>query len=138
MAHELAHYVLGHPNYDDAHQRERDANAKGVEIMVRLGTGGDEALRRMHAVLVGTYRFQARTGKWPSLGHNPCAEIRRRIRAAASAAHRAASEGASAPPPRLGRYSRIGVERTQSLATAHPPDAELNRAWRLPGVTSAA
>src|SRR5213592_3297356 len=80
MAHELAHYVLGHPNYDDAHQRERDANAKGVEIMVRLGTGGDEALRRMHAVLVGTYRFQARTGKWPSLGHNPCAEIRRRIR----------------------------------------------------------
>ena len=94
MAHELGHYVLGHPNYDDAHQRERDANAKGVEIMVRLGTGGDEALRRMHAVLVGTYRFQARTGKWPSLGHNPCAEIRRRIRAAASAAHRAASEGA--------------------------------------------
>src|SRR5439155_56168 len=91
MAHELGHYVLGHPNYDDAHQRERDANAKGVEIMVRLGTGGDEALRRMHAVLVGTYRFQARTGKWPSLGHNPCAEIRRRIRAAASAAHRAAS-----------------------------------------------
>ena len=93
MAHELGHYVLGHPNYDDAHQRERDANAKGVEIMVRLGTGGDEALRRMHAVLVGTYRFQARTGKWPSLGHNPCAGIRRRIRAAASAAHRAASEG---------------------------------------------
>ncbi len=117
MAHELGHYVLGHPNYDDAHQRERDANAKGVEIMVRLGTGGDEALRRMHAVLVGTYRFQARTGKWPSLGHNPCAEIRRRIRAAASAAHRAASEGASAPL----RGSVATVESASSARSRSQP-----------------
>src|SRR5205809_6114165 len=119
MAHELGHYVLGHPNYDDAHQRERDANAKGVEIMVRLGTGGDEALRRMHAVLVGTYRFQARTGKWPSLGHNPCAEIRRRIRAAASAAHRAASEGASAPRLRGSVAPVESASRARSRSQPH-------------------
>ena len=75
MAHDLGHYVLGHPNYDDAHQRERDANAKGVEIMVRLGMDEDEALRRMHALLVAIYRFQARTDRSPSPGHSPCAEI---------------------------------------------------------------
>ena len=63
-----------------ASQRECDANAKAVEIMVRLGMAEDEALRRMHAVLAGTHRFQVRTGRQPTGGHNPCEEIRDLLR----------------------------------------------------------
>jgi hypothetical protein len=75
LAHELAHYLLRHgPRagsldwYKDATypQWERDANAKAVEILIRLGVPPDKALRRMYLVLRRVT---------PGPVHNACDEI---------------------------------------------------------------
>jgi len=56
LAHELGHYLLGHKMrgwYSSATyaQYERDANAKGVEILTRLGVPPDKALRAMYLLI---------------------------------------------------------------------------------------
>ncbi|HYB43247.1 MAG TPA: hypothetical protein VEL75_15820 [Candidatus Methylomirabilis sp.] len=87
VAHELGHYVLGHDAplrgtsaaelERDYQQRELDANAKGVEILVRVaGMSEGRALRTMYEYLAGV---QADFDRHPSLnlrGHkSPCDEI---------------------------------------------------------------
>jgi hypothetical protein len=87
VAHELAHYVLGHEaplqgstaaellrHYQ---QRELDANAKAVEILSRVGGMNDvRALRTMYDYLLG---IRWALERYPSLelsGHKPpCEEI---------------------------------------------------------------
>ncbi len=87
VAHELAHYVLGHeaPLHGassgelerDYQQREVDANAKAVEILIRAaGIGEARALRTMYDYLAG---IQWALDRYPRLdlrGHrSPCDEI---------------------------------------------------------------
>jgi len=87
VSHELAHYVLGHAaplpggslaeqarNYQ---QRELDANAEAVRILVRVkGMSEEDALRAMYEYLAGVQRA---LDLYPSLelrGHlRPCDEI---------------------------------------------------------------
>ncbi len=87
VAHELAHYVLGHeaPLHGassgelerDYQQREVDANAKAVEILIRAaGIGEARALRTIYDYLAG---IQWALDRYPRLdlrGHrSPCDEI---------------------------------------------------------------
>jgi len=56
LAHEVGHYLLGHKIrgwYSSATyaQYERDANAKGVEVLTRLGVPPDKALRAMYLLI---------------------------------------------------------------------------------------
>jgi len=84
VAHELAHYVLGHdtppPGASTAeftrHQelRELDANAKAVEILVRAkGISERQALKTMLVYLRGAQAHQQR-GNPNAPGHRPPAE----------------------------------------------------------------
>jgi hypothetical protein len=87
VAHELAHYVLGHEaplrgstqadRDRDYQRRELDANAKAVEILTRVaGMSEVRALRTMHQYLDG---IRWALERYPSLdlrGHMPpCEEI---------------------------------------------------------------
>jgi len=87
VAHELGHYVLGHdsPLHGDSaaqmerdyQQRELDANAKGVEILIQAGNYTPaRALKTMYDYLIGV---QWALDRYPSLdlrGHlPPCEEI---------------------------------------------------------------
>jgi hypothetical protein len=87
VAHELAHYVLGHEaplrgstqaeRDRDYQQRELDANAKAVEILTRVGGMNEvRALKTMQQYLAG---IQWALERYPSLdlrGHKPpCEEI---------------------------------------------------------------
>lgn len=73
LAHELGHYLLGHEVRESLdwynEQWERDANAKAVEILIRLGVLPDTAVRGMYLLLRSA---QANT---PSLTHVACDEI---------------------------------------------------------------
>ena len=91
MAHELGHHLLGHDQrgraFDDRpvtladwartqEPKELDANAKAVEILVRVkGWGESSALRVMLDFLSAGAKAQARGGLLAP-GHPPaCAEI---------------------------------------------------------------
>jgi len=87
VAHELAHYVLGHdaPLPGDTleemkqayQQRELDANAKGVEILAKVGGVSDaRALKTMYAYLLGVHWALERYPRLNLSGHKPpCEEI---------------------------------------------------------------
>ena len=87
VAHELGHYVLGHDApltgvssrelERDYQQRELDANAKGVEILVRAaGFSEAEALRVMYEYLAGVQWALERYPRLDLRGHKlPCEEI---------------------------------------------------------------
>jgi len=87
VAHELAHYVLGHDAplagaTPDARRREReqrelDANARSVEILAWVReVPEDQALRMVYSYLLNVHhRLQRRPGE-DLLGHRPpCEEI---------------------------------------------------------------
>ena len=87
VAHELAHYVLGHetplPGETSEEmkrayqQRELDANAKAVEILARVGGMSEErALKTMYAYLLGVHWALERYPRLNLSGHKPpCEEI---------------------------------------------------------------
>ncbi|MEX2221276.1 MAG: ImmA/IrrE family metallo-endopeptidase [Candidatus Rokuibacteriota bacterium] len=87
VAHELAHYVLGHdaslagPTNDarrrEREQRELDANAKAVEVLVEVRkVPEDQALRMVYSYLLNVHRRLQRSPGEDLLGHRPpCDEI---------------------------------------------------------------
>ena len=87
VAHELAHYVLGHDaplssptpeaRLREREQRELDANAKSVEILYRVrGVPEDQALRMAYSYLLNVHRRLQRSPGEDLLGHRPpCEEI---------------------------------------------------------------
>ena len=87
VAHELAHYVLGHDaplsaptpeaRLREREQRELDANAKSVEILHRVrGVPEDQALRMAYSYLLNVHRRLQRSPGEDLLGHRPpCEEI---------------------------------------------------------------
>jgi len=87
VAHELAHYVLGHDaplpgdSYEEQQrayqEREQDANAKSVEILQRVGGMSEErALRTVYAYLLGVHWAFERYPRLKLSGHKPpCEEI---------------------------------------------------------------
>jgi hypothetical protein len=87
VAHELAHYVLGHDAAlagatNDARRREReqrelDANATAVEILVWVRqVPEDQALRMVYSYLLNVHRRLLRSPGEDLLGHRPpCDEI---------------------------------------------------------------
>ena len=87
VAHELAHYVLGHDaaltaatpeaRLIERQQRELDANAKSVEILTRVrGVPEDQALRMAYSYLLNVHRRLQRSPGEDLLGHRPpCEEI---------------------------------------------------------------
>jgi len=87
VAHELAHYVLGHDaplgagSLDDQErdyqQRELEANAKAVEILTRAaGVGEGAALRIMYDYLAGVQWALERYPRLDLRGHKlPCEEM---------------------------------------------------------------
>jgi hypothetical protein len=87
VAHELAHYVLGHDaaltgatpeaRLREREQRELDANAKAVEILTRVhGLPEDQALRLVYRYLLNVHRRLQRSPGEDLLGHRPpCDEI---------------------------------------------------------------
>jgi hypothetical protein len=87
VAHELAHYVLGHgaplagatpeARRRDREQRELDANAKAVEILARVKhVPEDQSLRMVYSYLLNVHRRLQRTAGEDLLGHRPpCEEI---------------------------------------------------------------
>ena len=87
VAHELAHYVLGHDaplvgatpasRLREREQRELDANAKSVEILTRVHPlPEDQALRLVYRYLLNVHRRLQRSPGEDLLGHRPpCDEI---------------------------------------------------------------
>lgn len=87
VAHELAHYVLGHDaplagatsdaRRRDREQRELDANATAVEILVWVRqVPEDQALRMVYSYLINVHRRMLRSPGEDLLGHRPpCDEI---------------------------------------------------------------
>jgi len=87
VAHELAHYVLGHDaplagatneaRRREREQRELDANAKAVEILAWVHTvPEDQALRMVYSYLLNVHRRLQRSPGEDLLGHRPpCDEI---------------------------------------------------------------
>jgi len=87
VAHELAHYVLGHsaplPGNSLAEQahsyqrRELDANAEAVRILLQVkGMSEEEALRTMYEYLAGVQRALELHPRLELRGHlRPCDEI---------------------------------------------------------------
>lgn len=119
VAHELAHYVLGHEApllgstaaelQRDYQQRELDANAKAVEILARVGGMSDvRALKTMYEYLLGIRSALERYPRLELSGHKPpCEEIADLL--SRFPAHRAwtsalecAPEAATAPTLRTG------------------------------------
>jgi uncharacterized protein DUF955 len=87
VAHELGHYVLGHDQplrgatseeqERDYQQRELDANAKGVEILIRVARFSEtRALRTMYDYLAGVQWALDRYPRMDLRGHkSPCQEM---------------------------------------------------------------
>ena len=84
MAHELGHYVQSRlagagPLRYSQEQRELDANAEGVRVLIKLGTPESEALRVMYEMLATTHRREQAAGRVNQKrghGHGACVEIR--------------------------------------------------------------
>ena len=87
VAHELAHYVLGHDALmrsltladleRERQEREMEANAKAVEILVRAGGLAEErALKTVYLYLLGVHWALERYPRMDLVGHKPpCEEI---------------------------------------------------------------
>jgi len=87
VAHELAHYVLGHDaslvgathaaRRREVEQRELDANAKSVEILAGVRqVPEDQALRMVYSYLLNVHKRLQRSPGEDLLGHRPpCDEI---------------------------------------------------------------
>ena len=87
VAHELAHYVLGHDaplagatndaRRREVEQRELDANATSVEILAGVRqVPEDQALRMVYSYLLNVHRRLQRAPSEDLLGHRPpCDEI---------------------------------------------------------------
>ena len=87
VAHELAHYVLGHDapltgvtneaRQAERAQRELNANAMAVEILARVKEiPEDQALRMVYSYLLNVHRRLQRSPGEDLLGHRPpCEEI---------------------------------------------------------------
>jgi len=87
VAHELAHYVLGHDaplagatheaRRREVEQRELDANAKAVEILAWVRqVPEDQSLRMVYSYLLNVHRRLQRSPGEDLLGHRPpCEEI---------------------------------------------------------------
>lgn len=87
VAHELAHYVLGHDvplagataeaRRRDRERRELDANATAVEILIAVKRiPEDQALRMVYSYLLNVHRRLQRSPSEDLLGHRPpCEEI---------------------------------------------------------------
>lgn len=87
VAHELAHYVLGHDaplvgatgdaRRREVEQRELDANAKAVEILAWVRqVPEDQSLRMVYSYLLNVHRRLLRSPGEDLLGHRPpCDEI---------------------------------------------------------------
>jgi len=87
VAHELAHYVLGHDaplagatnnaRRHEVEQRELDANATSVEILAWVRqVPEDQALRMVYSYLLNVHRRLQRSPGEDLLGHRPpCDEI---------------------------------------------------------------
>jgi hypothetical protein len=87
VAHELGHYVLGHDRplrgatidelEREYQQRELDANAKGVEILIRVaGLSEGRALQTMYDYLAGVQWTLDRYPRMDLRGHkSPCEEM---------------------------------------------------------------
>jgi hypothetical protein len=87
VAHELAHYVLGHDaplagttpeaRLRERQQRELDANAKSVEILTGVRRmPEDQGLRMVYGYLLNVHRRLLRSPGEDLLGHRPpCDEI---------------------------------------------------------------
>jgi IrrE N-terminal-like domain len=87
VAHELAHYVLGHdaplrgPTLEDyereRQERELEANAKAVEILTRAaGLDEERALKTVYLYLLGVHWALERYPRMDLAGHKPpCEEI---------------------------------------------------------------
>lgn len=80
VAHELAHYLLGHEypvlRREERYQRELDANGKAVEIFSRVkGWSEEQAIRAVYGHLLAAWR-SVRRGTPVATGHlPPCDEI---------------------------------------------------------------
>ena len=79
VAHEMAHYILGHEygtfRIEEQHQRELDANALAVEIFVRVkGWPEEQAIRVVYGQIIAVHRAVLR-GQPVTRGHlPPCRE----------------------------------------------------------------
>ena len=112
VAHELAHYVLGHEapllgstqseRDHDYQQRELEANAKAVEILTRVaGMSEVRALKTMHQYLAGIQWALERYPRLDLRGHKPpCEEIADLL--GRFPAQRAWTASLECAPPRLG------------------------------------
>ena len=79
ISHELGHATLGHrPTETPDHDRERQANRRGVEILVKfLGLTEREALDTYAGYLIGANRYRHGRDVLIPAGHIlPCEELR--------------------------------------------------------------
>jgi len=121
VAHELAHYVLGHDaalagatpeaRLLERQQRELDANAKSVEILTRVrGVPEDQALRMAYSYLLNVHRRLERSPGEDLLGHRPpCEEIADLLARYPRAAHLDREPRVRPAPGGGGRIDRPGA-----------------------------
>ena len=132
VAHELAHYLLGHDAplagrhrcrpRREREQRELDANAKAVEILVWVKrVPEDQALRMVYSYLLNVHRRLKRSPGEDLLGHQPpCDEIADLLRRYPGPARLDRRPRMRPAPPRGGRIDRPEVAWYNYTATVCP------------------